>query len=158
MSKVSRLIATLFYIGYCPIAPGTAGSIAAMILYLFLPASIVAHQYFWLIVLLFAPISIYFTGQAEKNMERDDQRIILDELIGYFVSILFLPRSLLIAVIAFALFRVFDILKPEPVRSIQNLKGGWGIVMDDVLAGVYSNLILQTGYFVYKIYYAGSGV
>jgi phosphatidylglycerophosphatase A len=153
MNKVSRLIATLFYIGYCPIAPGTAGSFAAMILYLFLPVSIVAHQYFWLVVLLFIPISFYFTGRAEKRMERDDKRIILDELIGYFVSILFLPRSLAIAVIAFALFRLFDIFKPEPIKSIQDLKGGLGIVMDDVLAGVYSNLILQTGYFVYKIYF-----
>jgi len=82
-------------------------------------------------------------------MERDDKRIVLDELVGYFFAVIFLPKSLTVAIIALILFRLFDIFKPSPVFELQSLKGGFGVVLDDVMAGIYSSLILQIGYFIY---------
>ncbi len=146
--NICKLISTLFYSGFFPVAPGTIGTLIAFIVYLIIPETIIEYPYFWAFpVLLFIP-AVTVTGAAESKMQRDDKRIILDEFLGYFFAVLFLPKSLVIGGAAFILFRVFDIFKPPPVNSIQKWKSGWGIVGDDVMAGIYANLILQTGYFL----------
>jgi phosphatidylglycerophosphatase A len=74
---------------------------------------------------------------------------VIDEVCGYFVAVMFLPKSLLIGVYAFVLFRVFDIAKPFPISRSQNLPKGWGVVVDDILAGFYANVLTQI---IIKIY------
>ena len=76
-------------------------------------------------------------------MLKDDPKIILDEFTGFFFGIIFLPKNVLIVLFAFILFRVFDIFKPQPVGMLQKLDSGWGIVADDVMAGIYTNISLQ---------------
>ena len=151
MRKISKLLATLFYAGYFPVAPGTFGTLVALGVYLVLPRNFIELPCFWLFpVLLTIPMVVIIT-EAEKGMERDDKRIVLDEFIGYFYAVIFLPKSLSIGIGAFILFRIFDILKPPPVYQIQKWKAGWGVVADDVMAGIYANLILQIGYFLFLL-------
>lgn len=145
---IYKALATLFYTGFFPIAPGTAGTAAALLVYYLLPVSLIEAEWFFVIPLILVFPSVYICGKAEEQMERDDSRIVLDEFAGYFISILFLPKTLLIAILAFVLFRLFDILKPSPVAELQSLKKGWGIVFDDLMAGVYANLCLQIIYFL----------
>lgn len=132
-------------------APGTFGTLVAFGVYLILPRNFIELPCFWSFpVLLTIPLVVIIT-EAEKGMERDDKRIVLDEFLGYFYAVIFLPKSLYVGIGAFVLFRIFDILKPPPVYQIQKWKAGWGVVADDVMAGIYANLILQIGYFLYLL-------
>ncbi len=151
LRKICKIISTLFYIGYFPIAPGTVGTLAALILYLLLPASVIDLPCFWLFPILLTIPVVTIVSEAEKGMNRDDKRIVLDEFIGYFYAIIFLPKSIIIGVIAFLLFRFFDIYKPPPINDLQKWPSGWGVVADDVMAGIYANLILQVGYFIFLL-------
>jgi phosphatidylglycerophosphatase A len=149
--QFSKLISTLLYSGYFPVAPGTIGTLIAFIVYLLLPRMFVELPCFWVFPLLLLIPVVTLTGEAEKIMEKDDKRIVLDEFLGYFFAVIFLPKSLLIGAAAFLLFRLFDILKPPPIDNIQNWKSGWGIVCDDVMAGIYANLIIQIAYFLIRL-------
>jgi phosphatidylglycerophosphatase A len=82
--------------------------------------------------------------KAEIELGRhDDQHIVIDEFVGCLIACAFLPRTFLYIMGGFILFRIFDIYKPPPIRQIQNVKGGLGIMLDDVLAGIAANLLLQ---------------
>lgn len=144
MLLLNKIIVTVFGSGFFPKAPGTAGSfLAAIIFYLF-------HQFLdhdlvlgvsLVVIYLIAWVSI---NAMEKIWEHDDSRIVIDELIGLWVVMLFIPYTLLNLVLAFLLFRFFDILKPLGIRKIdQELNSAAGVILDDVLAGVYANLCLQ---------------
>ncbi len=147
MYKLSEYISTLFGIGYFPKAPGTAGTLFAAIVYFILP-----DQWFYswqnsilalIAILICSIISVFFISKAEIGLGHDNGKIVLDEFWGYFIAVLFLPKTLPVIIAAFVLFRIFDILKPEPVDVLQKLPGGWGVMADDIMAGVYSNIILQ---------------
>jgi phosphatidylglycerophosphatase A len=126
--------------GYIPIAPGTFGSLAAVLaIYFISPATE---------ILISSIIFIFFTGvyisyKIEKEKGHDAQIIVIDEFAGQCISLLFLPDTVLFLFLAFVLFRFFDILKPFPINKSQSLPGGWGVMTDDVIAGLYSNLILH---------------
>ena len=149
MKTLIRFFATVAYSGLIPIAPGTIGTLVAMVVYLLLPIEIVSHHYFWILPFVAFFPAVHLASKAEQDMEKDDKRIVIDEFVGYFYAILFLPRTLLTALIALLLFRFFDIIKPEPVNCLQKLPKGWGIMADDVMAGIYANLILQIIYFLF---------
>ena len=139
---ILKYIATLGFIGYIPFAPGTFGSIISFILFILLKPSDPVR----ILVLLFSvPLAIISSHFAEKLLhEKDSRHIVIDEFCGYLFSVLFIPFSITNALAAFFLFRVFDILKPFPIRKIETvLKGGYGIVADDIMAAVYTNLVLQ---------------
>lgn len=141
---ISQLIATVFGTGHIPFAPGTAGTLVALVIYLLLPESIfisLSPGLIILFVLSFASVAI--TGSAEKQMSKDDKRIVLDEFVGFFFAVFFLPKKLVLIIIAFILFRMLDIFKPFPINLVQKFKGGWGIMADDLLAGVSTNICLQ---------------
>jgi phosphatidylglycerophosphatase A len=151
-------------VGYIPFAPGTFGSLIGMLVWILVPDKWIGlawkiylptmqiipnlHDYTvyfiaLLITLLFSLFAIWITGKAEKNLGHDSPKIILDEVCGIWLSVLFLPRTWMLYIYAFILFRAFDIAKPFPVKQIQKLPGGWGIVVDDLTAAVYVNLCLQ---------------
>lgn len=147
---IVKALATILFTGYSPVAPGTVGTLAAVIAYLLTPESAVNSSLFFIIPVLAIFPAVYISGKAEEGagMQKDDRRIVIDEFVGYFISVLFLPKSFVVAVAAFVLFRLFDIIKPPPIFELQSLKKGWGIMMDDVMAGIYTNLLLQIGYFL----------
>ena len=147
MNKFSEYLSTLFGIGYFPKAPGTAGTFFAAIVYFALPDhwfhglqnSILALM----AILIGSIISVFFISKAEEGLGHDNGKIVLDEFWGYFIAVLFLPKTLLVIIVAFILFRIFDILKPEPVNVLQKLPKGWGVMADDIMAGIYANIVLQ---------------
>lgn len=144
--KAVNLLASLFGAGYIPFMPGTFGSIAAYAVYLLLPNALYEGVAMWYSLAGLAFISfiaVYISGKAEKDLGADAPQIVIDELCGFFVATLFLPKSWLIGLYALVLFRVFDIAKPFPINRSQKLAGGWGVVIDDLLAGIYANVLLQ---------------
>ncbi|MBI5099897.1 MAG: phosphatidylglycerophosphatase A [Nitrospirae bacterium] len=141
MQTIFKYIATLGFLGYLPIAPGTFGSAAGFIFVLLLKPGDLRLLAFCLIVFL---LGVLTSHQAEKQLGKDSKHIVIDELCGYMISVLFIPSGIGYLIAAFILFRIFDILKPPPIRKIEKLvPGGAGIMLDDVLAGIYANLCLQ---------------
>jgi len=137
------LLATGFGVGYSPIAPGTAGTLIAIPVYFFL--SRIASPIYEITLFGFLFLSIWISENAEVFFKRkDDGRIVIDEMMGFFITMLWVPKTLPFIIMAFFLFRFFDIFKPFPIRRVERkLKGGFGVVLDDVAAGVYANIILQ---------------
>ena len=136
-----KILAAGFGAGLSPVAPGTVGTLVGVLICL------LCYPLPWVFRLLFviaiSALSIYVAGQAETLYGKtDDQRIVIDEIAGLQVAMLPVAITGLHLCIAFALFRIFDIWKPFPLHHFQKLPGGWGVVADDLGAGVYAGLIL----------------
>ena len=136
-------IATGFGAGYLPKAPGTWGSLLALPLHFFLSKLAPTHYALALGGIFF--LGVITAGQAEKILDRKDPGVIvIDEVIGMLITLIGAPNNPLIWLLGFGIFRFFDIFKPYPIRIIdQRINGGMGIVLDDVLAGIYSLIVLQ---------------
>jgi phosphatidylglycerophosphatase A len=120
---------------------GLVGSFWAVLLLKYLPLGVWGQIAIWLLVLM---ISLPVSHLAEKYLGRkDDPRIVIDEFIGYWTTVLFLPRTFFAVTLGFIFFRIFDTWKPGPIKSIGNLPGGWGVVMDDIAAGLAANFCLH---------------
>ncbi len=139
---ILKHIATLGPTGYAPVAPGTFGSMFAMVFYYFLKPSLPLQLSLLIIVSVVGTIAAHETERMLN--EKDSSHIVIDEFAGYAMSILVVPQTFFYLFAAFLLFRFFDILKPPPIRWIERtLPGGSGVVADDLVAGVYANLALQ---------------
>ena len=105
-----------------------------------------------LIVFALSALSIYIAGRAEIiYQKKDDQRIVIDEIIGFQITMLPLAINVLHLCVGFVLFRVFDILKPFPINNLQKLSGGWGVVIDDVAAGIYAGAVMLLLIYIFNI-------
>ncbi len=147
LKKIAYIIATGFGSGYSPLIPGTAGSFIALLIFIIVPLDNVS----WLIICLF----VFFTGVwaaqiVEREHGKDPGLVVIDEFVGQWISLLFLPRIFLVFIAAFIIFRILDILKPFPANDSQKLAHGWGIMIDDVIAGLYTNVIIQLFIFFLK--------
>jgi len=100
----------------------------------------VSHTFF---ILLFLVIGIYTSDFAEKIYGFDPPEVVIDEIVGMWFTMLFVPKTFLLSAIGFILFRIFDIIKPFPAKQSQQFKGGLGIMLDDLIAGFYSLVILH---------------
>ena len=126
------------------VAPGTVGSVVAFLPYLFFPGF--RGKILLLFILCFFFIGVWAASKTEKATGKHDPSIVnLDEVVGQWIALLFLPEPVRWPVWAgaFLFFRIFDILKPFPAGRSQNLPGGWGVMTDDVIAGIYANVLLQ---------------
>ena len=143
MNSLAKVVATALGAGYSPIAPGTCGTIMAIPL-----AWVLAPLLVWQFLIVTAAITalgIWAAHRADIAWgTHDSGRIVIDEVAGYLVTVAFVPRTSVAALgIGFVLFRALDIIKPPPVRWLdQNLPGGWGVVLDDVAAGVMGAAIM----------------
>ncbi len=137
-------LATGFGTGYSPFASGTTGTLPALILFWFLAppfGSWISYSIATIFVILAAvPIATAAEGIFGK---KDDGRVVIDEVAGFLVTMMWAPHSWKALVAGFFLFRLFDVLKLPPARRLQALPGGWGIVIDDVFAGIYACLCLH---------------
>jgi len=142
-TRLAVLLATVGYIGHFPIAPGTAGSAAALPLFFLVRiAGWPALEVTVILVLLAA--GCWAGSVAEAHYARTDPGyVVLDEVVGMLVTLLFVPVSATGALVGFFLFRLFDIIKPFPARQCERLHGGVGIMTDDLVAGIYGNLALR---------------
>lgn len=147
ISTLLKNLATLGFIGYLPIAPGTFGSFAAMLFFYLLKPPLSVHVF---LIIAITVIGTIASQKAEKLLnDKDSRHIIIDEFAGYTLSILLLPPTLPYLFAAFLLFRFFDILKPPPIRWIEiTLPGGIGIMADDLMAGIYTNALIQIWIFL----------
>jgi len=138
-----RLLATGFYSGYSPVAPGTAGTILALLLYLFLPGLRGVNLLILSIITIIT--GIWVSSEVEKTDGHDAQIIVIDEMAGMWVALLFLPVGFQAVwlILPFCLFRLLDIFKPWPIDNLQNLPVGWGVMADDIMAGVMANLLFR---------------
>jgi len=143
MRRLAIVLATWGGVGYSPIAPGTAGTIAAIPFY-FLLRLLPLYGYL-ACVLGIGLVACWAAGEAERIFqEQDSKRIVIDEAVGFFITMTALPPSWPYLIGGFCLFRCFDILKPPPIRLIERkVKGGYGVVLDDVLAGIYAHIALR---------------
>jgi len=131
-----------FGAGYVPIAPGTAGTLMAIPV--FFALSPIPFPLYELTILTFFFLASWISGEAQRCWRRKDHpRIVIDEIIGFLVTMLWVPKTTFFIILGFFLFRFFDIVKPPPVRLLEKAREGYGVVLDDVMAGVYANTILQ---------------
>jgi len=150
MSRVARgfilFIAQGAYAGRFPVAPGTAGTVVGVLLYLALKD--LAPTWYLSVCLLIFFIGTWAAGRAEKLLGCTDcSSIVIDEIAGYLVALFMAPASWGFIVAGFILFRVFDIAKPWPLKRLQDLHGGPGVMLDDIGAGIYTNILLQAAAF-----------
>ena len=136
-------LATGFFSGLVPYAPGTVGTLVGLPICFVLSRLHVGPAV--VAVLLFVLFAIGVAAAAEKILkQKDPGKIVIDEIAGVLVTFIGLPFNLQTAALGFVIFRVFDILKPFPIRLLERkISGGSGIVFDDVLAGIYANLTLR---------------
>jgi phosphatidylglycerophosphatase A len=129
-----------------PFLQGTFGTIEAVLIYVAIIFLSPSQIYLWSygFIILFTVLSIVLGAVSERYFNtKDPYPFVLDEMAGFFCSVLFLPASFLYIMLAFILFRMFDIWKPFPIRKSQELPGGVGIVADDLMAGFYTNVCCQ---------------
>lgn len=142
MNPVAKLISTWFGLGLSPVAPGTMGTIGAIPL-----AYALSLGGPWIFLLGFVVVTLVGTWAAERFVRAtgvdDDQRIVVDEVAGYLLTLVAVPKTPAALLFAFVLFRLFDIWKPQPVKWVDhNVGGGLGVMADDLAAGVYAGLVL----------------
>jgi phosphatidylglycerophosphatase A len=147
MRFVARLIATGLFTGYTPFFPGTIGSLLGLVLYWAIPNSESAFFVFF-VVLLFL-VGVWAAGQVESHTQiKDNQTIVVDEVVGMFSTVLFFEKEIIWLAIGLVLFRLFDIIKVYPARQVEKLPHGWGVMMDDVIAGIYGAAALRMLYWM----------
>jgi phosphatidylglycerophosphatase A len=147
---LARLIATAFGSGHSPFAPGTAGSAVGVLL--FWPMATAAWPWQAAASAVLFVVGSLAAGRVARQVNREDPGIVVvDEVVGQWVALTALPFTPLTAGLGFLLFRVMDIVKPWPARDLERVPGGWGIMADDVAAGLYAHLALRAGLLVWPV-------
>ncbi len=143
MNRVAaEWIGTVFYIGKLPLAPGTWASIFAVLCWYFLFQSVNHFVLPAISIFLFLIGGIASDTIVKDTKEHDPSRIVIDEWVGQWVALSMMPINIRTGVVAFIAFRIFDIIKPGPVRKMENISGGWGIMADDVMAGIMAYFVV----------------
>lgn len=141
LNFIDKLMGSGFYTGYIPFASGTFGSLAGLIIYYIpgfeKPVIMISA------IIIFTIYGIYVGSQFEKVYGKDPAECTIDEIVGMWISLLFLPKILWVSVVVFLLWRLFDIIKPFPARQLEKLQGGTGIMIDDIVSGFYVLLIVH---------------
>ncbi|MDG2321521.1 MAG: phosphatidylglycerophosphatase A [Rhodospirillaceae bacterium] len=147
MKRLNLLLLSWFGSGYSPVAPGTAGSIAA------LPFAWVIAIYWGATGLAAAALLVFFIGwfvcSITPEAKRDPGWVVIDEVAGQWLTLAVVPPNLLLYGLGFLLFRLFDILKPWPIRALEkNMPGGLGVMVDDIAAAVYAGTLLYGAFLI----------
>ena len=142
LRRLGVFVATCAHVGYAPVAPGTFGSLLALVLYY-----LIRRQQSTAIELgaiaVIVVISLWSATEAEHHFGGiDPGPVVIDEVVGMLITLALHPVNIWGAIIGFLIFRVLDIVKPWPARRLELLPGGFGVVLDDVMAGVYGNVIV----------------
>ena len=159
MKTIYKLTATALGAGYSPFAPGTMGAIVGcLVLWLFEKYNLISTTttpiLFIGLIVITTILGIIATDKLEDEWGKDPSRVVLDEVIGMWITMMFVPLTFLNLLIGFGLFRFFDIAKPLGIRKLESLKGGVGVMADDILAGIYANIVLQIIIYIITIYFS----
>ncbi len=142
--KLAEIIGTVFYVGRSPVAPGTMGSAVALLTWFILKPSLVDPLF------LLITGGLFFLGIAVSALlieawnEKDPKEIVIDEWVGMWISLYLVPNEIIWGLVAFLFFRLFDILKPGPVQTMDDMDDAIGVMMDDVVAGILACLVTQS--------------
>jgi phosphatidylglycerophosphatase A len=140
--RCAQAITSVCGVGYVPCMPGTAGSLVGLVLWYILPVQPYHYEFAALVVCFI--VSIYAsTYVAAHAGQPDPSQIVIDEVLGMWVALFFVPKNFILGLCAFALFRFFDIVKPFPVCCAERLPGGLGIVLDDIIAGLCTGALMM---------------
>lgn len=145
-----KIIGSGFYTGYIPIASGTFGSIAAIIIYL-IPGFEKLYVIIPAIFVLFI-YGLFVSSKFEKTYGKDPSQCTVDEIVGTWISLIALPKTFLIILTSFLIWRLLDIIKPFPAGKSENLNSGLGIMVDDVISGFYSLIIVHLIVYTFGVY------
>jgi phosphatidylglycerophosphatase A len=152
---IQKAVASILFIGYIPLMPGTIGSALTVFGLWYLNTHthlIFSPQVWWIAVVALTALSIVVSARPNEIFHREDpNQIIIDECAGQLMTFFLIPLSLNTLLLGFLLFRFFDIIKPFPVYKMEELEGGIGITMDDVVAGIYANIALMAILYAYHI-------
>lgn len=147
--KISLTLSTWFGTGLLPVAPGTFGTLAGVPLVFGLACIGTVPGVF--IIAMVVAVAIWTSDRSEELLGNDDpSEVVIDEVAGFLLTMFLLPLSWLTLGLGFILFRVFDIFKPYPIKQAEKLRGGLGIVMDDLVAGIYAHLCVRLILFFVK--------
>jgi phosphatidylglycerophosphatase A len=147
MTRLALAVASVGGVGYIPFAPGTFGSAAGLVLWWFLRSSPPAQA---LAILVVFAAGVWSGNAAERHYARTDPGyVVIDEVVGMLITLFLIPVGWPGAVAAFLLFRAADIVKPFPANRLERLHGGLGIMADDAMAGVYANVALRGGIWLF---------
>ena len=148
IKRVGLAVATVFGVGYAPIAPGTFGSAAGLLVWWLLPPSMVVQAA--AIVVIFI-VGSWGGNVAEQHFGRTDPgQVVIDEVMGMLITLFLNPVGWMGALAGFFLFRVFDVIKPYPANKLEQLHGGIGVMADDGMAAIYANLVLRLGLYLLR--------
>jgi phosphatidylglycerophosphatase A len=142
MSGVARFVATAGYVGYAPVAPGTFGSMAGLVVFGLL-RWVGGDAVEWIAIAVTLVVGIWAADVMERELGKDPGPVVIDEVLGMLVTLATLDVNPLGAVAGFFVFRVLDVIKPYPAGRLERLHGGPGIMLDDAMAGVYGNVVMR---------------
>lgn len=141
--KLHTTIATVFGIGYIKKGGGTVAAIAFCLIWFLLPAGYAESYWQVIITCMIIAIGTWSSSKVDVLWGKDSSRVVIDEVAGMAIALLFTPHSIIFVTVALILFRWFDILKPLGIRKLEKLPKGWGVMADDVLAGIYSLIVIR---------------
>lgn len=141
MNKIAHFISSICYIGYFPVASGTFASFVALLIWWFFVTNINVQLIIIISITLFGTYTSYLTEKQYNS--KDPSFIVVDEFAGMFISLFLIPKNIYLYILAFILFRIFDIIKPSYIDTVQKYKYGIGVMADDILAGILSCLIVH---------------
>lgn len=143
MKVLSKIISTFFGVGYLPQFPGTAASALTVVAYYFLLYRLNWVIFILLIISIFL-IGVYFSNILQKDSDEEDpSKIVIDEVSGQLAGIFLVPPRLVYLILAFFIFRYLDIVKPFSLKKVETLPGGWGVMGDDLVAGIITGIIMH---------------
>ena len=148
MRRLAVFVCSFGYIGFFPVAPGTVGSAAGVVVYL--ASRHAALPYFELMIIVaLAVAGIALTRPCEEDLRCiDPGPIVIDEVMGMLLTLFMIPVGWGGILLGFLLFRALDVMKPFPARQLERLHGGFGVMADDAMAAIYANLLLRGAYYV----------
>lgn len=141
MNQLEKILGSGLYSGYIKTASGTFASLVALFIFLIPGFENPTFMIFVISVCIVAGVPI--ADKFEKEYGKDPSQFTLDEFIGTWITFLFLPKKIWYLIPAFLIWRALDIFKPFPARRLENINGGWGVILDDVAAGIYSFMAMQ---------------
>lgn len=138
---IIRLIATGLFSGYSPVIPGTAGTAVGLIIYAIPGFESIPNIFIFTCVFLI--LGIYTSSRMERYKGEDPACVVIDEIVGMWVSLIFIPKNILLAILGFIIFRFFDIVKLQPALYVERYRKGIGIMLDDIVSAIYTNITIH---------------
>lgn len=136
-----KTIGSVLGIGFLPKGGGSAAAAAYCFLMVFFPLNHIVKEIILLFIVLV--VGVWSASEVERDWGTDSSKVVIDEVAGMMISVMFVPKKILYIIPAFILFRFFDIVKPLGIRRTEKLPSGWGVMADDVLSGVYTWILMM---------------